>query len=101
MARNRLGILMAGALLGPVASAGAASPDRSADAFAPRYAIDAPRLQATPSHDSIDGRYRLDARLRRSGATQNGSGIMLNAKLVGSNTAACTATGAIFTDGFD
>jgi len=73
----------------------------AAGALEPRYSVEGTRLEAAPSHDSVDGRYRLEARLRQDETQQTGSGITLNAKLVAAATAACDTSGLIFADSFE
>ena len=67
----------------------------------PRYSIEGARFRTGSSRPSTDGRFTLELRLQREDAMQTGSGIALKAKLVATATAACDASGSIFSDSFE
>src|SRR5687767_8264854 len=72
------------------------------ESIQPRFAVHAPRLQAAPTRNTIDDRFHLDARLQAaSGEGQHGSGLTLQAKIVGATAASCAGADALFANGFE
>jgi hypothetical protein len=98
---RKLAVRLIGSML-ILGACNASAAESPAPAIQSRYAVHGVRFERTAALDSADGRFRLDPRLESEPvSTKQAGNLGLRAKLLDGSVATCSATDAVFANGFE